>query len=147
MTSCHLYIYIYKSSLSWVYPGQLGQLLGGFFLRPGPVPSPGRPGPGLTRRVDPDFKTMLIMTPSLIYLLILLYLPHIDPPFSQTFLLMIQSYLHIPPCTSNKTFSPNNHPTIHLLYLYLLYSQGSKLVILNSNTFQIINSHTPLIIP
>ena len=26
----------------------LGQLPSGFLLRPGPVPSPGRPGPGLT---------------------------------------------------------------------------------------------------
>ena len=35
-----------------------GQLPGGFLLRPGPVPCPGRPGPGSTRRAGPGFKTM-----------------------------------------------------------------------------------------
>jgi len=35
-----------------------GQLPSGFLLRPGPVPGPGRPGPGLTRRAGPGFKTM-----------------------------------------------------------------------------------------
>ena len=35
-----------------------GQLPTGFFLRPGPVPGPGRPGPGSTRRAGPGFKTM-----------------------------------------------------------------------------------------
>jgi len=34
-----------------------GQLLGRFLLRPGPVPGPGRPGPGSTRRAGPGFKT------------------------------------------------------------------------------------------
>ena len=36
-----------------------GQLPDGFLLRPGPVPCPGRPGPGSTRRAGPGFKTML----------------------------------------------------------------------------------------
>ena len=36
-----------------------GQLLGGFLLRPGPVPGPGQPGPGSTRRAGPGFKTMV----------------------------------------------------------------------------------------
>ena len=35
-----------------------GQLPTGFLLRPGPVPGPGRPGPGSTRRAGPGFKTM-----------------------------------------------------------------------------------------
>lgn len=61
-----------ESGLSWVYPGQqgfgsthrvervsLGQLPGGFLLRPGPVPCLGQPGPGSTRRAGPGFKTML----------------------------------------------------------------------------------------
>jgi hypothetical protein len=39
-----------------VFPGQLP---GGFLLRPGPVPSPGRPGPGSTRRAGLGFKTVL----------------------------------------------------------------------------------------
>jgi len=38
-----------------VFPGQLP---GGFLLRPGPVPGPGRPGPGSTRRAGPGFKTV-----------------------------------------------------------------------------------------
>jgi len=36
-----------------------GQLLNGFLLRPGPVPSPGRPGPGSTHRAGPSFKTVI----------------------------------------------------------------------------------------
>jgi hypothetical protein len=43
-----------------------GQLPGGFLLGPGPVPGPGRPGPGSTRRAGPGFKTMLIMTNELV---------------------------------------------------------------------------------
>jgi hypothetical protein len=35
-----------------------GQLLGGFLLRPGPVPDQGRPSPGSTCRAGPGFKTM-----------------------------------------------------------------------------------------
>ena len=35
-----------------------GQLPTGFLLRPGPVPCPGRPGPGSTRRAGSGFKTM-----------------------------------------------------------------------------------------
>jgi hypothetical protein len=37
-----------------------GQLPDGFLLRPGPVPCPGRPGPGSTRRAGPGFKTMVL---------------------------------------------------------------------------------------
>jgi len=66
-------VYIYKNrpGLNRVYPGrpgsgltcrvdrvQPGQLPSGFLLRPGPVPGPGRPGPGSTRRAGPGFKTM-----------------------------------------------------------------------------------------
>jgi len=29
-----------------------------FFLKPGPIPAPGQPGPGSTRRAGPGFKTM-----------------------------------------------------------------------------------------
>jgi hypothetical protein len=29
-----------------------------FFLQPGPIPAPGRPGPGSTHLAGPDFKTM-----------------------------------------------------------------------------------------
>jgi hypothetical protein len=36
-----------------------GQLPDEFLLGPGPVPGPGRPGPGSTRRTSPGFKTML----------------------------------------------------------------------------------------
>jgi hypothetical protein len=39
-------------------PGRPGQLLGGFLLRPEPVPGPSRPGPVSTRRAGPGFKTM-----------------------------------------------------------------------------------------
>jgi len=44
--------------VNWVSPGQLP---GRFLLSPGPVPSPGRPGPGSTCRADPGFKTMVLM--------------------------------------------------------------------------------------
>jgi hypothetical protein len=39
-----------------------GQLLNGFLLRPEPVPGPGWPGPGSTRRASPGFKTMVVAT-------------------------------------------------------------------------------------
>jgi len=61
-----------RPGLSRVYPGRLGsgstrlvdrvfpgQLPGGFLLRPGPVPGPGRPGPESTRRAGPGFKTVV----------------------------------------------------------------------------------------
>lgn len=60
-----------RPGLSRVYPGRLGsgsihrvdrvslgQLPGGFLLRPGPVLGPGQPGPGSTRRAGPGFKTI-----------------------------------------------------------------------------------------
>jgi hypothetical protein len=43
--------------VDWVSPGQIPSC---FLLRPGPVLGPGRPGPGLTHRVGPGFKTMLL---------------------------------------------------------------------------------------
>jgi len=36
-----------------------GQFPSGFLPQPGPVPGPGRPGPGSTRRAGPGFKTLL----------------------------------------------------------------------------------------
>jgi len=39
-----------------VFPGQFPS---GFLPQPGPVPGPGWPGPGLTRRAGPGFKTLL----------------------------------------------------------------------------------------
>ena len=38
-----------------VFPGQFPS---GFLPPPGPVPGPGRPGPGSTRRAGPGFKTL-----------------------------------------------------------------------------------------
>ena len=35
-----------------------GQFPSGFLPPPGPVPGPGRPGPGSTRRAGPGFKTL-----------------------------------------------------------------------------------------
>jgi hypothetical protein len=65
----HIHVYIKKRGR--VYPGRPGseltcrvdrvspgQLPDGFLLRPGPVPGPGWPGPGSTRRAGPSFKTM-----------------------------------------------------------------------------------------
>jgi len=52
----YIYIYINRSGLIRVSPGQLPD---GFLLKPGPVPSPGRPGLGSTRRAGPGFKTMI----------------------------------------------------------------------------------------
>ena len=53
---------IYKSQVSSgftrvdrVFPGQFPS---GFLPQPGPVPGPGRPGPGSTRRAGPGFKTL-----------------------------------------------------------------------------------------
>jgi hypothetical protein len=40
-------------------PGHTGFFLPLFFHQPGPVPAPGRPGPGSTRRAGPGFKTMV----------------------------------------------------------------------------------------
>jgi hypothetical protein len=40
-------------------PGFTGQLPGEFLPRPGPVSSPGRPGPGSTHWAGPGFKTMV----------------------------------------------------------------------------------------
>jgi len=55
-----------KKQRGWVSAGFVrvarvlpGQLLGEFLLRLGPVPGPGRPGAGSTRRASPDFKTMI----------------------------------------------------------------------------------------
>ena len=42
-------------------PGYTGFFLPSFFHQPGPVPAPGRPGPGSTRRAEPGFKTMPMM--------------------------------------------------------------------------------------
>jgi hypothetical protein len=68
MTSFHVYVKKKKEAGSQPgLPGSpefrvdrvfLGQLPGGFLLRPGPVPCSGRPGPGSTRRAGPSFKTM-----------------------------------------------------------------------------------------
>jgi hypothetical protein len=52
----YIYIYIKRSGLSRVLPGQLPS---GFLLRPGLVPGPGWLGPESTHRVGPDFKTMV----------------------------------------------------------------------------------------
>jgi hypothetical protein len=41
-------------------PGHTGFFLPPFFHQPGPVPAPGRPGPGSTRWAGPGFKTMFI---------------------------------------------------------------------------------------
>jgi len=41
-----------------VSPGQIPSC---FLLKPGPALGPGRPGPGLTRRAGPGFKTMLLI--------------------------------------------------------------------------------------
>ena len=38
-----------------------GQLPSGFLPPPGPIPGPGRPGPGSTRRAGSGFKTMVYM--------------------------------------------------------------------------------------
>jgi hypothetical protein len=40
-------------------PGHTGFFFPSFFRQPGPVPAPGRPGPGSTRRAGPGFKTMV----------------------------------------------------------------------------------------
>jgi len=40
-------------------PDHTGFFLPPFFHQPGPVPDPGRPGPGSTRRAGPGFKTMV----------------------------------------------------------------------------------------
>jgi hypothetical protein len=82
----YIYIYIYikkkKSAVSHtgltgsrvdrVSPGQFPR---GFLPPPGPVPGPGRPGPGSTRRAGPGFKTLIRM-----------YLPILSfPPFHVLF--------------------------------------------------------------
>jgi hypothetical protein len=58
------YLYIYKKN-SWVSSGFTrvdrvlpGQFPSGFLPPPGPVPDPGRPGPGSTRQAGPGFKTL-----------------------------------------------------------------------------------------
>jgi hypothetical protein len=70
MTSLNIYIYIYitaagsqlgllgstGSRVDRVLPGQFPN---GSFHQPGPVPAPGQPGPGSTRRARPGFKTLL----------------------------------------------------------------------------------------
>jgi len=43
------------SQVDWVSPGQLPS---GFLPPPGPVPGPGRSGPGSTCRAGPRFKTL-----------------------------------------------------------------------------------------
>jgi hypothetical protein len=55
-TSIYIYIYIKRSGLSRVSPGQLPS---GFLLRLGSVPGPGRLGPGSTRQAGSGFKTMV----------------------------------------------------------------------------------------
>jgi len=40
-------------------PGHTGFFLPLFFLQPGPVSAPGRPGPKSTRKAGPGFKTMV----------------------------------------------------------------------------------------
>jgi len=40
-------------------PGHTGSWLMLFFHQPGPVPAPGQPGPGSTRRAGPGFKTLM----------------------------------------------------------------------------------------
>ena len=47
-----------STGLSPGQPGHTGFFLPLFFRQPGPVPVPGRPGPGSTRRAGPGFKTM-----------------------------------------------------------------------------------------
>ena len=44
------------SRVDRVFPGQFPS---GFLPSPGPVPGPGRPGPGSTRRAGPGFKTLV----------------------------------------------------------------------------------------
>jgi hypothetical protein len=57
-------MYIYKKrgrvsvGFAQVIRVLLGQLPGGFLLRPGPIPCLGQPGPRSTRRASPGFKTM-----------------------------------------------------------------------------------------
>jgi hypothetical protein len=44
------------SRVDRVFPGQFPS---GFLPPPGPVPGPGRSGPGSIRRGSPDFKTLI----------------------------------------------------------------------------------------
>ena len=65
-------IVLVKKNSQWVATGFLTRpvnlsghpnfLLLLFFLKFGPVPTPGQPGPESTCRVGPDFKTILIMS-------------------------------------------------------------------------------------
>jgi len=49
--------------------GHTGSWLFLFFLQPGPVPASGRPGPGLTCRAGPGFKTMIDIHSNILALL------------------------------------------------------------------------------
>jgi hypothetical protein len=49
-----------STGFTWVGRVSPGHLPTGFLLRPGPVPDPGRLGPGLTRRAYPGFKTLVV---------------------------------------------------------------------------------------
>jgi len=48
-----------------------GQFPSGFLPPPGPVPGPGRPGPGSTRRAGPGFKTLVLTPFSTIFIFLL----------------------------------------------------------------------------
>jgi hypothetical protein len=48
-----------QPGLDRILLGHTGFFLPPFFLQPGPVPAPGRPGPGSTCRARPGFKTMV----------------------------------------------------------------------------------------
>ena len=57
---------VHLRHLTFMHIKKIGRVAAGFTrvdrvsLRPGPVPCPGRSGPGSTRRAGPSFKTMVI---------------------------------------------------------------------------------------